>query len=296
MIKSSPVWICAILLTCSGCFQRQPVATTQAGEMRIISLAPSITEIICALGAEKTLVGRTSACDYPPEIVKDVPVVGGFGAPSLELLLKTRPTLILDIALEDKNIGDQIKTLGLRRERVKCSRVDDIPQAILTVGKYLHREKAAATLAEQISREIASLRSAAQQKRDSSYPFPTVYVEIWSDPLMTVGGQSFISDLIQLAGGRNIGDELKDKDYFHASAEWVVARNPDIILCLYMTRATSLHDLVSSRVGWASIKAVKNNRIYGGLDDSLILRPGPRVLEGITVLHQCIEDKSGSNP
>ena len=151
---------------------------------------------------------------------------------------------------------------------------------------------------------------------------------------MTVGRNSFVSELVALAGGRNLGDEVTDKDYFPVSSEWVIARNPDIILCLYMAEGggrrtaddggqttddrrptaenqqstfaeasadkseirnpqSAIRNQIAARTGWAQIKAVREDRVYGGFDNNLILRPGPRVLEGIAALQTCIQKPEG---
>jgi len=126
------------LLVAAAC--RKPereIATT--GE-RVVSLAPSVTEIVCAVGGAGLLVGRTSACDYPPEIVSKVPIIGGFGAPSLERLIAIRPTLVLDVDLADDTLAAQLQAAGLRRERVRCRGLADIPDALLQVGALLHRD------------------------------------------------------------------------------------------------------------------------------------------------------------
>ena len=107
----------------TGCGRDMEVpsdVSAPSAPIRIVSLAPSITEAVCAVGAGDLLVGRTSACNYPDEVVASVPVIGGFGTPSLELLAKARPTLVLETALADEAIGLRIDAMGLRRERIRC--------------------------------------------------------------------------------------------------------------------------------------------------------------------------------
>jgi len=125
----------------------------------------------------------------------------------MDRLLKTRPTLILDVALEDEAVANLMTQLGVRRVRVPCATLDDIPTAVLTVGRLAHRESAAQPLAEHIRREVSERRNALEKRKASGQATPTVFVEIWGDPLMTVGRNSFVSELVTLAGGRNLGDE-----------------------------------------------------------------------------------------
>lgn len=265
------------------CFLLFGFATASAAE-RVISLAPNLTEIICAIGAADQLVGRTSACDYPEEPLKKVPVIGDFGVPSLEKLLVARPTLVVDVALEDEAIGRQITKLGLRRERVACRTLDDIPIAIRRLGVLLQRERIAEPLAKQLADGIAAARTnlVAQKKT------PLVYAEFWSDPPMTCGRKTFLAELITLAGGKNLGD-VSERDYYAISTEWLVARQPDIVLCFYMADAKLLPERIAARAGWSVLPAVRHKKIYGGFDNNLLLRPGPRALAGLRVLQDCFK-------
>jgi len=275
--KTAPLqgWLLALLL---------PGFVTAHAAERVISLAPNLTEIICALGAADQLVGRTSVCDYPPEPLKKVPVIGGFGAPSLEKLLAARPTLVVDVALEDEAIGRQIAKLGLRRERIPCRTLDDIPVAIRRLGVLLQREATAGALARQLAEGIATARQAAAAQRKP----PLVFAEIWSDPAMTCGKTTFLAELITLAGGKNLGD-VSGRDYYAISTEWIIAQRPDIVLCFYMADAKLLPERVATRPGWSVLPAVKHKRIYGGFDNNLLLRPGPRALEAVRVLQNCFK-------
>ncbi|MCX6995868.1 MAG: helical backbone metal receptor [Kiritimatiellaeota bacterium] len=264
---------------------RSPAAP--APRERVVSLAPSLTEIVCALGAVDQLVGRTSACDYPPALLKKVPVIGGFGAPSLELLLQQRPTIVIDVALEDEALGRRMESLGLQRRRIPCRSLDDIPAAIRTVGGLLQREPVAEALAARLAAGVARCRREAAA-RAALRARPKVYAEIWSDPLMTCGRRTFVAELIALAGGKNIGDEI-DRDYFPVAPEWILVRQPDVMLGLYMANAATLPGQIRARSGWALIPAVQKGRIFSGLDSALLLRPGPRALDGVEVLRKCLE-------
>ena len=255
-----------------------------AGELRVVSLAPNLTEMICALGAADCLVGRTSACDYPPEAIAKVPVIGGFGAPSVERLISVNPTLVVEVDLADDTTGRAIDKLGIRRERILCRTLDDIPAALLTLGQYLGREKEARRIADPLTAEITRLRTEAAAATSP----PAVFAEIWGDPSMTAGANSFISELITLAGGRNIGDEGR-KDYYQVSSEWVVSCSPDVVLCLYPSEPGEARWRVLERAGWANVNAVRTGRVYDHLSCNIILRPGPRVLDGIAELRRAIQ-------
>lgn len=275
-----------ILLIGAGCRQN---GRTPAPGPRVVSLAPSITEMICAVGAASNLVGRTTACDYPPEVVRNIPAIGNFGAPSIEALVALAPTVVLDVDLEDKSMSAKIRAAGLRSEHVRCLRIDDIPPAIIRVAELAGKPAEGVALASGIARAIAEARAA----QTNSTARPRVYVEIWNDPLMTVGADTFVADVVRLAGGDNIGDEVRGKDYFPVASEWVVSRNPDVILCFSMKKQPSASTAISSRTGWSTMSAVKNNRIYSTLDPDRTLRPGPRVMEAVEELRLCLKPPPG---
>jgi len=294
-----PFWTGAIVLIglmISGC--RPPSAPAPQNAVRIVSLAPSLTESLCAVGAGHLLVGRTSACDYPPDVVDSIPVIGGFGHPSLELLAQAEPTLVLDTALADETVATQITAMGINRRRIRCSALDDIAPMLRELGQLTGHTNQANALARHISETITEARAADIQPSDSAKATPdrptsdlrspSVYAEVWHDPLTTVGSKTFLADLIRLAGGRPIADAV-NKDYFQIAPEKVIAENPEIILCLYMGPSNGAARLVGRRAGWEHVRAVQTGCVFDGLNHDVLLRPGPRLLDGLDALRGCIE-------
>ena len=251
-----------------------PAATNAV--VRVASLAPSLTEIICAIGATDCLVGRSSACHYPSDMVKRVPVAGDFGIPILEALAKCAPDLVVTVDMEDQNSVQAIEHLGIRHESIPCRSLDDIPRAIRTLGKLLHREDSAERLAGEFAGTLANLRQHQPTVRRR------VFIEIWGDPLMTAGRKSFLNDLITLAGGENIAGDVA-RDFFQISTESVLARDPEVVILLEPGKID-----LSKRSGWEQTTAVKSNRICRDLDRDLLEIPGPRVLQAVEVLRDCI--------
>ena len=271
----------ALVLGLAGCAPR-PDASPEG--VRVVSLAPSVTEIVFAIGAGDLLVGRTDACDYPPEAER-VPVVGSFGRPSMERVLTSGATLVLDIDLEDATARAEFRRRGLAAERITCDRLDDIPSAIRDIGRRTGRGPAANALADRIASDLADRRARAARHAESDRP--RVFVELWPDPLMTVGRRSFVSDLLELAGGQNIaGSEARD--YFTVDPEWVVARDPQVMLLLHASSEAIARRAVSGRTGWGGMEAVRTGRILAGFDPAIMHRPGPRVIEGVDVLHRAL--------
>ncbi len=278
-----PFLLSALLLMSSGCTQQKVnSARLKPAKPRIVSLAPSLTEMIFAIGAGDELVGRTSACDWPAAAAR-VPVTGAFGRPSLELLASIHPDLVVDVDLADKEMGKKISALGIQRESITCKSPDDIPAALRRLGKLTGHTREADSLALSISNGLATFK----KKTESQKRKKTVYLEIWDDPFWTGGKGSYTSALIAYAGGENIGDVV-EKDYFEISQEWVIKKSPEVIACMYMARESSAVDKVMNRPGWSSVAAVKNHRVYDRFDNSLFLRAGPRVLDGIAQLYRTI--------
>ena len=272
--------LAAVLL--AGC-ARHADRPTPAGRVRVVSLSPSLTEIVCAIGAADCLVGRSSACDYPPDRVKNVPVVGDFGAPSMEALARVKPDLVLSVDLDDKSMARVMGQLGIRYQNVSCRTLNEIPPAVRTLGALLHHEAEAEKLASEIEQGLADWRS-----RTPPAQVPKVFLEIWGDPLMTIGKGSFISEMIQLAGGRNVAEDV-DRDYMQISPEAVVARDPDVIILMDMADTNAVFKTVAARTGWDRLKAVRTGRVYAGLDPNVIEKPGPRVLQALRMLNACLQ-------
>jgi iron complex transport system substrate-binding protein len=272
-----------LLLMESGCSHHQNNSKDHpTSRLRIVSLAPSLTEMIFAVGAGDQLVGRTNACDWPAAAAK-VTVVGAFGRPSLELLASIHPDLVIDVDLADKETGKKISALGMRRETFSCKTPDDIPVVLKKLGILTGHTGEADSLALSIAAGLEKFK----KKADAENHKNTVYLEIWNDPFWTGGQGSYTSALIAYAGGQNIGDVV-NKEYFEISQEWVIKKNPDVIACMYMAKKSTAADEVINRPGWQNIAAVKNHRVYDRFDNSLFLRPGPRVLEGIEQLYGTI--------
>ncbi len=262
-----------------------PPPRSSSSEPRVISLAPSITEIVYALNGTHQLIGRSSACDYPPEAVSNVPVIGDFGVPSLERMVSLRPDQVLYTDVADPMMDSKMKRVGLHPVHIACERLNDIPSAIVHVGQLLQRETEAQALASNLVEQIQM----ARQETAAFTNRPRALVLIWNDPFYAAGRKSFVSDLVELAGGHNIGDEI-NRDYFQASSEWVLAHDPDIIFCFFMANSKPVKQTILNQPGWRRIKAVKDGRVYDGFDNNVALRPGPRVMQGLEAIKRRIQE------
>ncbi|MDO8603370.1 MAG: helical backbone metal receptor [Candidatus Omnitrophota bacterium] len=234
---------------------------------RIISLAPNTTEILFSLGLGDSVIGLDDFSDYP-EQVKNIERLGTFNNPNMERIILLRPDYILVNSGLGKAREDYLNSLGIKIIKISPSTMEGLHSDIRQLGVIFDREQDA----ENIFRDMQSRIKNISQKRIR--PAPKVFVQLFDDPLVTVS--SFVSDIIRLAGGENIAQDVKD-DSGVFSYEALIDRNPDIILAIGFTDKNNFP---------GSVNAVKNKRIYRDLDPDLILRPGPRAIEAVEMLNK----------
>ena len=249
---------------------------------KIISLAPSNTEILFAIGAGGQLIGRDEFSDYPLE-AGDLPSVGGsMGNYDMEKIASLQPDLVL--AAVGIITPEQVQTLEKLGLTV-FSIADPIDLAGLyanigSVGKLTGHENEAASLVKSLKNRVDTVTSRLVDVTEK----PLVYYELDASDLAkpwTPGPESFITMLIQLAGGRSVGESLTSS-YAQISLEALLTQNPDIILVRSGTGSVSPED-VALRDGWQSIKAIQENQVFT-IDENIISRPGPRLVDGLETL------------
>jgi len=248
---------------------------------RYISLAPSTTEILFALGLDEEIVGVSQFCNYPLQALTKEKV-GSFSQPNIEKILSLKPDIIFCTGLEQAPSFRELKRLNLKVYVSDPSNIKELLSSIRDIASLTGKEKEGGILVnkmnDSIEEIISKVKSIPQGKRHK------VFIEIWYDPLMTVGEGSFIDDLITLAGGINIASDTK-RPYSYFSPEQVIKRNPDCIILTYMDKSNPA-EIIEKRLGWKEISAVKENRIYNDIDPDLLLRPGPRIVEGLEEIHR----------
>lgn len=246
---------------------------------RIISFAPSLTEMVYAIGGDGKLVGVTAWCDHPPQ-ARSKPVVGDYSSPNWERLASLKPDLVLLVGSTDSPMLSRLEGMGIPAAVFRSESFEDIYSDLAILGAILDRKQEARRLASSIRRQVDSLRTMT-----GSIPLdrrPRVFAEIADRPLMTGSDKSFLGRLIALAGGINIASEML-QDYAAINPEMVIVKKPDIILILHPGTST---EEVRNRIGWSSIPAVKKDRIVDGLDLNLLMRPGPRFPRAARILFE----------
>ena len=258
---------------------------TQA-DQRYISLAPSTTEILFALGLDKEIVGVSAYCNYP-EQVKNKAKVGDFSNPSIEKIISLKPDYIFCTGLEQAPVIAQLRQLNLNAYVADPTNTEELFKSIREIGKITNKTAEASGLIEKMSLEIAAViskvRLIAQERR------VRVFIEIWHEPLMTAGYGSFVDELITLAGGINIAHDVV-RPYCNYSSEKVISLNPQCIIMAYMDKETPLR-LIKQRFGWDKIDAVRNERVFNDINPDILLRPGPRITKGLSEIYKRLYPK-----
>ncbi len=260
--------------------------TLAAPAQRIVTLAPSNTEILFAIGAGDRLIGRDDYSDYPAEALS-VPSIGSlYPSVNAEAVVALKPDLVLAAGITSDADVKTLNDLGLTVYKGhNATNLDDIYADLLALGKLTGR----ATEAEQLVADSRSRADAVTSKTSGAGNKPVVLYEIdATEPSKpwTAGPGSFIDLLITMAGGENVG-QVGSGDYFQLSLEQLVAQDPDVIVLGSATYGGQTPAMVAQRAGWENIKAVKNGAVYT-FDDNLVSRPGPRVVIGLETLAKLI--------
>ena len=252
---------------------------------RIVSLSPNLTEIIIILGGESSLVGRSSACSYIEE-TKFIPIAGDMGAPNLEKIIMLKANVVVASALRNPSDARIIENLGIKFYLLESESFDNYFSSVETLGKIIGKEKEAENEIARVKSGISQFKKEAE--KISSADKPKVFWEIWNNPLITIGNQSFLNEFIELAGGISITEEV-NRNYFEISKESVMIANPDVIIAPGLS-PKAVKDMRSG-IGWNSMSAVKNNRVYTDFDLNLVNVFGPRMLTTIQIIHNLLYKK-----
>jgi cobalamin transport system substrate-binding protein len=249
--------------------------------LRIVSLAPSITEILYALGLENQIVGVTQHCNYPADALTK-PKVGSYVDLNVEKILTLKPDLV--IATADGNEKDSVERLvkfGIRVLVTNPKNLPEVFETIQTIGRVTSREQQALAIIAALHKRADHIIQACARLSQ-----PKVFLQINEQPLMTVGRDTFHNNLITLANGMNIsgGEVIK---YPKFSLEQVLKAKPDVILITSMERGAAGENKKGRWKQWGQIPAVKNGRIQL-LDSDLLDRPSPRLVDGLEALAQAI--------
>ncbi|WP_296971191.1 ABC transporter substrate-binding protein [Tepidanaerobacter sp. EBM-38] len=245
---------------------------------RIISLAPSNTEILFTLGLEDRIVGVTDFCDYP-EAAKSKEKIGGFSEPNIEKIISLQPDLILATSMHQKPV-EELEKLNVPSVVLDPKDFEDVFTSIEIIGKATGQDDKAAAIVGDLKARVKDVDDKVIKLTEDERP--KVYYEIWPSPITTAGPGTFVNDIIQRAGGENIAKDAK-KAYPQYSQEMIVAKNPDIIIFSHHGSSNQSAEDILNRQGWESIEAIKNNKVFY-VEENLVQRATPRLVDGLEQL------------
>ncbi len=254
---------------------------------RVISTAPSITEILFALGQGDKVVGVTTFCDYPPE-ARTKPKIGGFASHSLEAVLQQRPDLVI-LVQGRTNLTEKLKAFEIPTLQVKSRGLQEIYKNIQLVAERLGVQAEGQRLVSSIRRGLKAFGDSLSERPRSRVLFLVGRTPGQLTDFHTVGKQSYINELIELAGGSNIFVD-SPAPYPKVSLEEVLARNPEIIIDMTHGETLPESEIESIKNLWAkfpALDAVRNQRV-NVIRQDLFVVPGPRVVEAVKSLFQML--------
>ena len=258
-----------------------PVASNTA---RIVSVAPNLTEILYALGLEEAVVGVTAGSDYPPSAL-DKPKVGTFWQPNIEAIIALRPSLVMTLGFaQRKSLVHRLERMGCPCLTIDIWTVDDLLAAIDTLGRATASERQAGHMIDGFRFRARQLEEALKSRQR-----PRVLWVVQREPLRVAGRNTFINELVELAGGENaLGPTLHK--YPPIGAEQVIASSPQVIIEPTMVESDPDRQREQALAYWdryANIPAVVDRRIHI-IDGDIVSRLGPRLSEGIETIAHCL--------
>ena len=269
--RKSRLYFSSLLCAIALLIARSAAASPQ----RIVSLTPSVTEILFALGAGDEVVGVSQYCDYPPEATR-LPKVGSFLTPNLEAIVALHPTLVIGIGLSSEMREIRVlQETGCSTMTIQDDSVAQIEDSIRAVGARIGRADAARTLLEKLNAQIDAVRS-----RVASLPRVRVLMLVGHEPLIAVGPGTYLDDLLKLANADNIADSI-DQQWPKLSVEYILAMRPEVILDGQMGSDPAAPARFWQK--YPSIPAVHDHRVYSYPGDP-VLHAGPRIGTSLRIL------------
>jgi len=282
------------ILLCLGCAQQSPPGNIVDGlgrsvtidkiPQRIVSLAPSNTEILFALGLGDKVVGVTEYCNYPQEAMTK-PKVGGFSNVDIEKVVSLEPDLVLATHIHEKTVIPALEKFGLTVVAITPGSLNEVLDSITLVGKITGQSREASKLISTLGTRIEAVTD--KTRNLSPDQKPRVFYITWHDPLMTAGTETLADDVISSAGGQNIAYDISGDKAINL--ETVIYRDPQVIVAsVGMGSGKDLPwQYVQTEPRLENTQALLNDRVYK-IDGDVIHRPGPRIVDALEQMAQFI--------
>lgn len=280
---AAALWIAVCLFLCVACTRRTG-ADRGGVARRIVSLSPSTTEALYAIGAGAALVGRSRYCDYPPEVAR-LPEVGGYVDPNFEAVLALTPDLVTGArGPSGTTVVDRLGARGIATYFPETESLAGIETMIVGLGERTGHEPEARAVVAHVEADVGAVERAAEGQH------PTRVMLLFGlEPIVAAGPGSYADDMLRRAGGTNVVTE--GGRYPTLGMERVLALDPDVVVDATMGESHDIERITAQTAGWRDARAVKSGRVVP-LHDEVVLRPGPRVAQGLwelaRVLHPAL--------
>ena len=276
-LKSAATLAALLLLLAAGCARVGPGTPSASGKpARIISLTPSTTEILYGVGAFGRVVAVSDYCTFPPDVAK-LPRVGGWNNPNMEQIASLRPDLVIFSDAQAQFVKDKVEAAGIKTLAVPSQTLEDAYKSIELVGRAAGEEEAARRLLEQTRASVESVRTATERLPKRRVLCVVDRVPGTLRDLYTAGGDSFIAQLIRVAGGEPVSPP-SNQGWGKIQKEAVVALDPDVVLDLMMQPQTGgfAEDTLAVWKELPTLRAVQEGRVYP-VRDATVLHPSQLV-------------------
>ncbi len=250
---------------------------------RIISLAPSNTEILYALGLGDKIVGVTAFCDYPEEAL-EVDKVGDFNGINFEKVVELEPDLVVNYGMLEDDALKMYNDAGIAVISFIPESIDEVIETIKQISIATYSEDRGNDLVERMEEHRDEILAKVQDTEEVK-----VFYEIWHEPLMTAGAGSFVDGLINLANGVNVASDAEG-EYPNYDIEKLIENDPEVYLTANDLPEKTAESIMT-RPGYEDIAAIKNGKIYL-LDGNIVSRPGPRIVEALEIIAQKIHPQA----
>ncbi len=274
--------LAAALALVASCSRGEGAPPSAIEARRVVSLAPSVTESLFAIGAGDRVVGRSRYCDWPPEASR-LPTVGGL-EPDFEAILQLQPDLVVGTPSgESSRLAEQLSTRGIATWFPVSESLASIDELLRGLGDRTgHSREARRLVAELDAREQTIQRAVAAE------PAPRVLMVVGTGPVVAAGPRSFADELLRRAGAVNVVDA--GPPWPALGFEHIVELDPDVIIDS-SGGADGVAHVTREAAGWSGLRAVRDGRVFV-LDDERVVRPGPRIAEGLALLARSLHPAS----
>jgi iron complex transport system substrate-binding protein len=280
------LWLVFLVVFSIACSKAGSSGTPRGPAQRIVSISPSTTETVFAIGAGPRVVGRSRYCDYPPEVTK-LPQVGGYVDPSFEAILALQPDLVVGArGPAGSALVEKLAARGVATFFPKAESFEEIDSMILGMGERTGRSEDARATVDTIHRKLARIERAV-----ASAPKTRVLVLFGIEPLSVAGPGSFPDEMIRRAGGTNV--VVEGGAYPAINVERVLSLDPDVIVNAAMMEERASERLRKDAPGWSRVRAMQLGHLTTIKDES-VLRSGPRIADGVALLAKALHPEAAA--